>query len=78
MIQLQSGLKRGDEAAPPHRGWPTSDHGGYYDVGSDEGKATLSKAAPHIMDSIDVTKTLMVSCAGLPLSMYCLRRRVLA
>lgn len=47
-------------------------------MGSDEGKATLSKAAPHIMDSIDVTKTLMVSCAGLPLSMYCLRRRVLA
>jgi len=26
---------------------------GYYDVGSDEGKATLAKAAKHIMDTID-------------------------
>lgn len=63
LMQVQSALKRGNDAAEYGKRRNPEDRlqaitmklldSGYYDVGSDEGKATLAKAAKHIMDTID-------------------------
>ncbi|KMN83646.1 hypothetical protein VK98_01455 [Chromobacterium sp. LK11] len=58
LMQVQSALKRDDEAAEYGKRRNPEDRlqaitSGYYDVGSDEGKATLAKAAKQIMETID-------------------------
>ena len=63
LLQVQGALKRSDDAAEYGKRRNPEDRlqaitmklldSGYYDVGSDEGKATLAKAAKHIMDTID-------------------------